>query len=455
MRREGFALLVAVAVTICPCRAGAHPLDTLAPGQWYQVPNSHIDPLFPEPRPAGNSGPAAVVGAWGGGAFDDARERLLVWGGGHSDYGGNEIYAFDVATLHWSRAWGPLPVVTSIPPECSSTYAGGTPSARHTYDGIQFIPTTGKLWATGGFRFCGNPSADTVTWLFDFAGGTWSQGAKTLEAVGTPTSAWDPNGQRVLYQAQNLFQAYDPITDHYTKLGEVDGGFWSSTVSVVDVTHNLLLAVGNGKLRVWNLSTNQFASDQPNTGGGRATAGQPGVAWDPKLGRIVTWSGGTSVWSLDVASWTWFEHMADPANPAAPAAPVPAGTFGRFRYMPGRNAYVLVNKTSDDVYFYKLTAGLGTPVAAPADAGIVVGVDASGDAAGAAGNRGGSGGTGAAGVTGGVTGATGSTPSSVAGCGCAVSARPSGASWWVLLLAIGRRSWRRRSMGGPQRPSTP
>jgi MYXO-CTERM domain-containing protein len=364
------AVMAAALLAIAPsARAEAHPLDTLAPGHWYEIPGSHLDPLFPDPRPAGNSGPAAVVDAWGGGGFDSVHERLFLWGGGHGDYGGNEIYSFDVATLKWSRPWGPMPVVSEIPAVCASTYAGGTPSARHTYDGIQFIPTTGKMWSSGGFRFCGNTGADNVTWLFDFAASTWVRGTDALEAVGTPTSAWDPKRQRVLYQAQNLLQAYDPATDQYTKLGTVDGGFWATAVSAVDVAHDLLVSVASGKLRIWNLSTHEFTSEQPTSGGARAMAGQPGIAWDPSLGRIVTWSGGTSVWSLDVATWTWFEHAPAADNTATPPAPVPAGTFGRFRFMPGRNAYVVANKTSDNVFFYKLTSGGGTPVASPPDAG--------------------------------------------------------------------------------------
>jgi hypothetical protein len=362
--------LVVVALLGMATVARAHPLDTLGPGQWLEVPSSHLQDQFPTPPPAGNTGPSAVIAAWGGGAYDSVRGRLLLWGGGHNDYGGNEVYAFDVAALKWSRIWGPDPVVSAIPDACASSYPGGTPSARHTYGGLVFIPTTGRLWASGGFRFCGNTSSDGATWLFDPGALTWRRGADALEGVGTPTAAWDPGGKRVLYQAQNVFQAYDPITDQYTKIGQVDGGFWATAVSAVDVARGLFLSVTNGKLRVWNLATGTFTSDQPTTGGVRALAGQPGVEWDPTLNRVVSWPGGTSVYSLDVAHWTWFEHAAAASNTVTPTPPATAGTFGRFRYLPDRNAYVLVNKTSENVFFYKLTAGDGTPVPPAADAGL-------------------------------------------------------------------------------------
>ena len=52
-------------------------------------------------------GQAAVMSACGGGTLDTARDRLLVWGGGHGDYAGNELCAFDLATLQWSRLTEP------------------------------------------------------------------------------------------------------------------------------------------------------------------------------------------------------------------------------------------------------------------------------------------------------------------------------------------------------------
>jgi hypothetical protein len=442
----GFSMILEA--TWLLAEAEAHPLDTLPPGQWYEVPSSHVESQFPTPRPAGNSGPAAVIDAWGGGAFDSARDRLFIWGGGHGDYGGNEIYVFDVETMAWSRPWGPEPVVTTIPPECSSTYAGGTPSSRHTYDGIEFIPTTGQMWASGGFRFCGNTSDDAVTWLFDFVALKWTQGQNALESVGTPTSAWDSRGQRVLYQAQNVLQAYDPAADKYTKLGEVDGGFWATAVSAVDVEHDLFLSIADGRLRVWNLGTKTFTSNQPTAGGAKAMVGQPGVEWDPNLKRVVTWTGGTSVYSLDVDSWTWFEHTAASSNTVTPTAPVEAGTYGRFRYMPSRNAYVVVNKSSENVFFYKLTAGNGTPVP-PADAGVggsaggggASGQDASGGASGGGGSMNGVTG-GASGSSSGSGGGVASPRGSNAGCGCRMAPISESApcfGWLPGLLLLARR----------------
>ncbi|MBN1377797.1 MAG: hypothetical protein JXA04_01025, partial [Gammaproteobacteria bacterium] len=62
----------------------------LQPGQWYEVPNSKLQNHFPGNPPPGYTGPQSVMAAWSGGAYDSSRDRLIVWGGGHEDYAGNE-----------------------------------------------------------------------------------------------------------------------------------------------------------------------------------------------------------------------------------------------------------------------------------------------------------------------------------------------------------------------------
>ncbi|MCF6264732.1 MAG: hypothetical protein L3J24_14255, partial [Xanthomonadales bacterium] len=46
-------------------------------------------------------------------------------------------------------------------------------------------------------------------------------------------------------------------------------------------------------------------------------------------------------------------------NSVSPSARQSFGTYGRFRYIPSKNAFVLVNHTNTNVFFYKLTSGGG------------------------------------------------------------------------------------------------
>ncbi len=48
-------------------------------------------------------GPRAVLIAWNGAAFDEESLFFYFMGGGHADYGGNEVYEFDLKTERWAR----------------------------------------------------------------------------------------------------------------------------------------------------------------------------------------------------------------------------------------------------------------------------------------------------------------------------------------------------------------
>ena len=63
------------------------------------------------------------------------------------------------------------------------------------------------------------------------------------------------------------------------------------------------------------------------------------------------------------------------ANTVTPTGASTQGTFGRFRYSPSKNVFVVVNSVDQDVYVYRLTLGSGSnpdtiPPAAPT--GLVV-----------------------------------------------------------------------------------
>jgi hypothetical protein len=40
-----------------------------------------------------------ITGAWSGAAADTKRNRLIIMGGGHSAYAGNEVYSLDLVNL--------------------------------------------------------------------------------------------------------------------------------------------------------------------------------------------------------------------------------------------------------------------------------------------------------------------------------------------------------------------
>ena len=70
-------------------------IDRLKPGEWLEVPDSRLKKVaFKWPKGVvftkNGVGVRGVISTWSGGAYDTKRDRLLVWGGGHFAYAGNE-----------------------------------------------------------------------------------------------------------------------------------------------------------------------------------------------------------------------------------------------------------------------------------------------------------------------------------------------------------------------------
>jgi hypothetical protein len=48
-------------------------------------------------------GPKSIISAWSSFAWDSRRGDLIIYGGGHANYGGNDVYRWRATTLNWER----------------------------------------------------------------------------------------------------------------------------------------------------------------------------------------------------------------------------------------------------------------------------------------------------------------------------------------------------------------
>lgn len=348
-----------------PPATSSNPIDSLQPGHWYEVPNSNLRAV--SPCPADNcsysaNGTSTIMDAWSGGAYDTKRDRLIVWGGGHGDYGGNEVYAFDVNTLKWSRVWGPSDAIPAPGGACSETYSDGNPTSRHTYDGLTYLPLQDRFFSAGGSLYCGSGAGSNGTWFFDFNTNRWERKADWVGNGVSEYSAYDPVTGHVFGGSDhNRFGEYDPVTDTWTELpgmGSVARGEQPS--SVIDPVNRLFFTLDSGIASVYNLQTEKIFVPVFTGGSAITSMRGPALTFDSSINKIVGWAGGTSVYSLDPSSWTWTEHTAAPDNVVTPTAPTRVGVFGRFQYIPSKNVFILINSVDSNVFFYKLSSG--TPI---------------------------------------------------------------------------------------------
>ena len=136
-------------------------------GGWCEIrlPGKHpsISSIWPpnlDRRTRMISGPGSVLIAWNGAAFDEKNLLLYFMGGGHADYGGNEVYEFDLKTGRWTRLTNPSPLTflyqireatpTKTARYCWTPDMRRVPGSSHTYDGLQFSKKTKTIFLLMG-----------------------------------------------------------------------------------------------------------------------------------------------------------------------------------------------------------------------------------------------------------------------------------------------------------------
>jgi hypothetical protein len=365
-RHTGGAEIRSVLVTMAPPPTGTNQppevltaVRNLAAGHWYEVPNTKMDGVKPNPVPSpGHIG--SVMGAWSGAAFDTKRDRLIVWGGGHTDYSGNEIYVFDLATLMWSRVSDPSP----FPPGDGNNgndevqHPDGAPISRHSYNYIAYIPDPvdrffvgggAGIWSSGQFE-------DDNTYLFDFNTSRWQTMSKTPVAYIAAFCGVAADGRVWQHGAgpSTSLAVYDATTDTWTS--HVDDGGWFSYAFTcdVDTNRNRLLAVGADRTLVWDLNNPNDAVARLQTTGDREVedSENPGLVYHPGSDRLIAWTGGASVYALDLDTNVW--TRIDTSGSVSPGAATGNGTFGRFRYSPTSDLFVTVAAVNRNVFVYRL-----------------------------------------------------------------------------------------------------
>src|SRR6185437_1068390 len=134
-------------------------VSAIPEGEWVQANlNAYSDVWSPDYlRPLyglGNPPPYKIILAWSSFAWDPNRGDLWLFGGGHANYPGNDVYRWRGSTRMWERA--------SLPSEIKQDDFGNwqavdgwdhAPASAHTYDNNMFFPHIDRFIAFGGAAF--------------------------------------------------------------------------------------------------------------------------------------------------------------------------------------------------------------------------------------------------------------------------------------------------------------
>jgi len=327
----------------------------------------------------GRCGFSSITEAWNGAVLASRfgeSGSMVIFGGGHDDYFGSDIHAFDLHAREWSRiADGFIsPNFTdygagAIYP--NAEYPDGSPLPPHTYDYVQYDPVRNDyILFKGQLELGPDVKAVSVPHMFNFDTLSWRRGPQhptaILNAGGWTT--WDES-RRILWGHSgdagggNAFLSFDPAGKNpdgtFGAWGEI---FPNKLVGEAD--HNTMAIDSAGNIIVVLVhSRNQLCAIDParpkvpmlplHTSPGETNIHEyAALEYAPNLQAFICYSAadgatlykltpprGKSWIELTNGIWTWESvlHRRNSLNPVADASRVAehdintSHTFGRFR----------------------------------------------------------------------------------------------------------------------------
>jgi hypothetical protein len=332
---------------------------------WTQLSNTNLRSVGPPNTPDGYpfyDNCQAVINAWGGGAYDTLRRRLLIWGGGHGDYGGNELYSLALSPVAISRLTDP-----HDPPELNvEANSDGTPNSRHTYGGLEYLANVDRYFVFGGSLYSGSGGFSDQTWTFDPSTSLWTQKNPSGTNPGNqsiPLCAYDPVSHLVYMRTGIAFFSYDYASNVWTRLINNDTPIGTDYDScVIDPIRRLYIIIGASGVHTISIDdeSDYVASAEIETSGPQTiiTDGRsPGAAYHTPSGKIACWDGSdsgtapSSVFVLDPADWSWTAHQYS----SGPGQNLGSrGTFGHWRYDATADVFVITNNFDQNSFVFKL-----------------------------------------------------------------------------------------------------
>lgn len=302
-----------------------------------------------------------VTLAWGGAAFDAEQSTMYIWGGGHHDYYGNELYTMNFANRSMTRLTDPAkPANPSAQPAPSELHPfnGTQPNSRHTYDGMAFIQHAKHIWAFSGSLASRSGNSDNTTWLFNAKTKQWtldaSKGDIPKGNYGV-IAGYDPVTGNIFMHNRHAFYQYefDSTGGRYTRLHDKKT-LGLGLNAAIDPDRRYMMVIGRGNQILFSLDKNKRYQhyDVPLQGDSAiAKANAPGLAYNTKNKQFYGWMGDGKLYQFDYKTEAWRSV----AYKGGPGQQVSAGTFGRFDYSHELDAFVLYNAYDQNAWLLKTT----------------------------------------------------------------------------------------------------
>lgn len=339
--------------------------------------------------------------SYSGGWYDPVFHQFCIFGGGHWDYSGNEVWCFDISAQSWSREYQPdvirnqtqteggdpgdyanyentnFPGVLFSP--SGESIADANPISKHTYDQMEFVDGLGPIvyggygWGDGRQGWC---DICFDTWAYRYNAAKWNylyDGSNPApdDEAGEGASAYSTLNGLMYVQSRSETWTYDPRSntwDQLTTSGELP--FYIHAVMEYDPVGNQFYLFGGNfyqgstERNQWDLyrfnpTTRVWSRLSPSgTGPGTPTLSQSrgmGLAFDTFNNVLLVYRSG-NIWVYDPSNttsssdghWTQQTTLGDiPANSDQ--------VYGRFRFDPVNNGAWLhgMEGSNHTTWFYR------------------------------------------------------------------------------------------------------
>lgn len=346
-------------------------------------------------------GPAAVLIAWNSAAFDPIGEALYFWGGGHNDYGGNEVYRFELRSGTWTRLTDPSPLDRLYVAAdygqreakpwrrlCWMPDTARVPGASHTYDGLTYHPGSRTLFVSSYGAATGSCLEDeedayrdsrlvaavregeAVRWasvgLYEFnphdtmenglAPRTWRRvfdyDAFGAARPGYPKSEPLPDGRLAVGPQHQIF-AFDPLAPDADALQVRFNGIADRGIGALyfDPGREVLWSLHRGALLRIHAETGENLQTILHPYDGEARVRHGNALAVGSGGRLLSWDGTSTIYALDPDEESPVWQRTDWGERGPPVGN--AQVYGKWVYLARLDVFVGISTDDTGVWVYR------------------------------------------------------------------------------------------------------
>jgi hypothetical protein len=306
----------------------------------------------------------STIYAWSGAALDSANNRMLIFGGGHTDGCENSIYAWTLngvtGSTNFSRIFGPTVPTNWSGGTCPNSLAGGTvPNSKHSYSGLAV--GGGYFTQFGGVPTCTAGGFGSDLWKYNLSGASWTKISDDISSGACSTclpagTAYDSDRNLLWVFDNRWLNKVNLATGVSNQENDSTGSLGQTTYTnmVYDPVDKILLVLGAANQFYYDTSSGhcgdgtagcaqlnpKLSTSGPDSCSTVINAAAVGLTFNSKLGKIVAYPGtGQTIyiinWGTRGCSAVTYSGTGCSNNPHSGYP----GIFGRFQYFPQLDVY--------------------------------------------------------------------------------------------------------------------